>query len=376
MSFISIYTMKMRPCQYRDLNSRQTFFRFTTFRLVLFMGLCGICVFASIWGLRFFYFFAGEGSTYVYRNGNLAVHFLDVGHGDCTIVQLPDDKVAVIDGGNDDGEYSYYPRVKKYLDQRIKPQNKHIDYLINTHPHSDHLGGLVRIAQDYRVGTVYIADVPYPDKAMEAFARAGSIEIFTDDTIIGNDIFEIRFYATAGGEEDANEASPIIIIRYASQAFIITGDAGFPTEKAFFECSIVQQIYGQKGEYFAALTTYLKVGHHGSRYSTGNPDLDFNFLDFIKPDIAIISAGTASQILYNHPHPDTLARLAAHSCSVYLTRDDGNIVFQCAGDTVQTYFAFDHPPDLSFIWLVVFVSLIFCFVNFERCCKKSIVNVR
>lgn len=293
---------------------------------------------------------------------------MDVGHGDCTIVQLPDGKVAVIDGGSDggfddwfSGEYSYYPRVKKYLDERIKPKNKHIDYLINTHPHSDHLGGLVRIAQDYTVGTVYIADVPYPTQATEAFQRAGSIETFTDNTIIGNDFFEIRFHASVGGHINVNEASPIIIIRYASQAFIITGDAGFPTEKAFFECPIIQQIYGNKGEYFAALTTILKVGHHGSRYSTG-----VNFLDFIKPDIAIISVAAWSQTAYNHPHPETLSRLASHEVQLYLTRDDGNIAFRCDGDTTKLYLAFDHPPDLSYIWLVAYVALIFCFVNFEK----------
>ena len=360
----------------KNLNSCQTFLRFNVFRMVLFMGLCGIFVFASVFGLKIFYFYFGENNTFIYKNGNLAVHFLDVGHGDCTIVQLPDGKIAVIDGGSDggfedwfSGEYSYYPRIKNYLDRRIKPRNRHIDYLISTHPHRDHLGGLVRIAQDYSIGVVYIADVPYPTDAIEAFSRS-KVEIFSDETIIENDLYEIRFHASRGGEINVNESSPIIIIRYASQAFIITGDAGFPTEDIFRECLIVQQIYGKTGEYFASLTTYLQVGHHGSRFST-----DEKFLDFIKPDIAIISVGTASQILYNHPHPEALARLAKHNTQTYLTRIEGNIVFRCDGDIVKIYFAFDNPPDLSLIWVAAFISLIFCFFNYNNLRRRPAQNM-
>jgi len=314
------------------------FLVFSPFRIILFCGLCGVLVFVGVMGQSLWWFYFGEGNTYVYRKGNLAVHFVDVGHGDCTVVQLPDGKVAVIDGGH---EY-YYPRVKRYIRERIKPKNNRIDYVINTHPHDDHLAGLLLLMEDFRVGKFF------------------DHENITEGMVIGNNSYRIQFHAAKIREVDniddqyVNEYSPIITIEYASQVFIITGDAGHETERVFIESAAAQEIFDANR--VDELTVYLQVGHHGSRSSTGIP-----FLNFVNPDVAIISLG----FLYNHPHAEVIRNIKDRDAQILMTRDAGNIVFRCDGDRIKVFFSFDNPADLVYVWIVIFFALLFlCFNNY------------
>jgi beta-lactamase superfamily II metal-dependent hydrolase len=291
-------------------------------------------------GQTLFYFYFGSGNTFVYDRGNLAVHFVDVGHGDCTIIQLPDGKIAIIDGGS---EY-YWLRVDKYIKERIKPKKRKIDYVINTHPDSDHLDGLKHIKSEYNVGEFidYTNFAEYYEKIITPQYR-----------------IKITAYKEFDDEEHEyadNDLSPIITVEYAKQVFIITGDAGFETEKEFISSTHAFEIFGEGRA--DLVTTYLKVGHHGSKNSTCT-----DFLDFIKPDKAVISVGT----LYNLPSTETLNLLNEYQIETYITRDDGNIVFLCKGNDVKMFFAFDNPPNMVGIYVVIFMIIIaLCFINFKK----------
>jgi competence protein ComEC len=342
------------------------FFTVTRARAACFAAVCVILFSGFLYGQTIYYSLFGEGNTFVYKSGNLAVHFLDVGHGDCAILQLPDGKTAVIDGGDE----LYYPRIKTYIRERIKPRDNKIDYLISTHPHSDHLGGLVQIAKNFKVGTVFRSYDTYPKDALSAFSRANEVKIIADaDTVENLESafgYRLRFQACAVRESEVDETSQIITLEYGDQVFVFTGDAGFETETKFIgDASAEDSVFGT-GEKSAALCVYLKVGHHGSKNSTS-----MQFLDFIKPDYAVISCGTLSQKLYNQPNPETMLRIENSGARAILTRELGNIVIRCNGNSVKIFFAFDNPANLLWLYLVVFLgSAVLCFVN-----KKTFKNL-
>jgi len=299
-------------------------------------------------GQRLFYFYFGSGNAYVYNKGNLAVHFVDVGHGDCTIIQLPDGKVAVIDGGS---EY-YWNRINKYIRTRIKPSKGKIDYVFNTHPDHDHTDGLVHIQNEYHVGEY----IDYKN--------------FADHTNIIEPQYRIKitsyhdYVKGAPLPTDKNILSPIITLEYSAQVFVITGDAFGITEREFITTDTAKEIWGDKEDpdrRANQIKTYLKVSHHGSQ-TAGNTSTDF--LDFIKPSVAVISVGT----LYNLPDPLVVKRLREdYGIKTYITRDNGNIAIRCNGDNIKVFLAFNNPPDLTGIWVTIFAATVaLCFINYKK----------
>ena len=307
-------------------------------------------------GQTLWYFYFGSGNAFVYNKGNLAVHFVDVGHGDCTIIQLPDGKIAIIDAGQ--GEY-YHGRVNRYIRTRIKPKRNYIDYLINTHPHDDHLSGLLRITENYKYGQ-FLGTTEIPELAADP-----KFKIVPDGYEILGTNYRIKFHAiddtksfTDNYGDNVNEYSPIITLEYGAQVFVITGDAGHYAERIFMEPgSTAAEIFGEANTLnrrAERLTTYLQVGHHGSRSSTGNP-----FLEFLNPKYAIIPSGEYSKKQYGHPHPEVTNNLNSYrdgQITTYNTRLDGHIVVRVDGNRVKFFFAFDNPPDLTFIWVFLILS--------------------
>jgi beta-lactamase superfamily II metal-dependent hydrolase len=168
--------------------------------------------------------------------------------------------------------------------------------------------------------------------------------------------YRIQVFKGSSNSSDKNEASLIVTIEYASQVFVITGDAGYMAELDFITSPSASAIFGDGRA--DMLTTYLKVGHHGSQTSTST-----FLLDFIKPKVAIVSVGT----LYNLPSSITMGILDAYDVETYLTRDSSHIVVRCDGNDIKMFFAFDNPPDLTAIWGVVFVAVIvLCFIDLKK----------
>lgn len=266
-----------------------------------------------------------EGYVYrgsVTRHGELLeqemkVHYLDVGQGDSTLIELPNDEVVLIDAGiKSQGE----TKVANYLDDL---GIQHIDYLIGTHPHNDHIGGMTHIVQNYSIGKIYMPKISHTTNAyrnlLEAIAAKG---YQISNPMLGSYIVKeknltMNILAPDPNitSSNLNEHSIANRLVYGGTSFIFTGDA----EKISEETMVASGL--------DLSADVLKVGHHGGNTSSLHP-----FLEKVGAQYAVVSAGLNNQ--YNHPHPDVLSRLAHHGMTVYRTDQDGTVIASSNGQTI------------------------------------------
>jgi len=244
----------------------------------------------------------------------LSVHFIDVGQGDSIFIELPGGQCMLIDSG----EKQYSETVKSYI-STLKYEK--IDYLVATHPHSDHIGSMSEIVDAFDIDTVYMPKVSHNTKTYENLllsiknkglrvttAKAGVSVRLTDD-------LDFEIVAPVGEtHSDLNNWSVVLRLVYGNTAFLFTGDA-----EAASESKITANISAD----------VLKVGHHGSYTSTSA-----DFLKNVAPNHAVISCGKDND--YGHPHKETLEKLTNAGVAVYRTDLSGSIIFTSDGITVST----------------------------------------
>lgn len=246
----------------------------------------------------------------------LKVHFLDVGQADAILIQLPDQQTMLIDAGNnDDGS-----AVVSYLQQR--GINK-INYLVGTHPHEDHIGGLDEVINTLEIGQVYLPKVIHNTKTFEDVLlalRSKGLKVnpaHAGVTLLKQDNLKVNLLSPAGTEyKEINDWSVVIRVQYGDKAFLLTGDAEIQAEEEMLAAGLELQ------------ANILKVGHHGSRSSTTSA-----FLAAVAPEYAVISVGRDND--YGHPHAETLARLAQMGVQVYRTDVEGTLVFTTDGQKIS-----------------------------------------
>lgn len=286
-------------------------------------------------------------------DSGLRVHFIDVGQGDAIYIEFPNGKDMLIDGGSTtstknnkvfiDGTpiqgknaeiVSEY--VAKYND------DEDIDYLMITHPDSDHYNYLSAVFERYQVNNVYL---PYAqiDDYSSTLATSEQVEMFEGGKVIktlgyknivktafdepdceinctvGN--FEINIeenisfkvysfdkeeYSLYNVKSNNNELSPICLLEYANRRVVLTGDAEFKSEQDYLKDSPTLDC------------DVLKAGHHGSSTSSSE-----QFLDDITCEYVIISAGITN---YGHPHEETLNKYKARNMQYFCTITYGTIV--------------------------------------------------
>jgi competence protein ComEC len=337
------------------------FLVFSWVRATVCVTGAGVLILCAVFAQPLYYRVFGYGNTFVY-DGRGAVHFVDVGHGDCTILQLPDGKTAIIDGG--EAKY-YYKTLGNYIDKRLG-RHAYFDYVINTHPHSDHLSGLTWLMQNYRYG-VFVDYKNFDEYAI--IAGAGycmQIHAIARGIAVGTDADE---------DQSVNEISPIITVEMRNVVFVITGDAGFSTELQFYQDSeTARQVFGGRvvGKTWNGVAwsgagntdgraVYLQIGHHGSQHSTSTP-----FLEFIRPNYAVIPM--SAQNTYGHPHKTVTDKLDYIGATTYRTSDVGNIVVaqNIASVDMLHYFGFDNPPNLTALWIIaIILFIVLCFVEYH-----------
>ena len=255
----------------------------------------------------------------------LEIQYIDVGQGDSQLIFLPNGETMLIDGGD--------TFCSDTICQYLKNENvEKIDFLVATHPHADHIGGLDDVLNEISVETLImpkVADSDIPTtKTYEYFLDSvinNGCEVVRakpDISLIEDE--EIDLYAKCLGPQkddysDLNNYSAVILIEYKSHSFLFMGDALFESENELLN----------QGEDISA--DILKIGHHGSHSSTGD-----EFLEEVNPQYAIVSAGVGNR--YGHPHDETMEKLEENGIEIYRTDRDGTIVAKSDGTeiTIET----------------------------------------
>lgn len=246
----------------------------------------------------------------------LAVHFLDVGQGDSIFIELPNDQTMLIDAG----ENYHGEGIINYIK---KAGHSKIDYLVATHPHSDHIGSLPYIVRNYEIGTVYMPKVSATSKLYESLLKSVKSKKLSVKNgkagvnIVKIDDLSVDIIAPSKiDESNLNNCSIVIMLKFGNNSFLLTGDAEtgeMKTVKADLNAQV------------------LKAGHHGSKNSTTK-----SLLKKINPEITIISCGKNNE--YGHPDKEVLTLLKNIKSSVYRTDKDKTIVIVSDGKnlTVST----------------------------------------
>ena len=260
-----------------------------------------------------------DGAGVIKDGSYFEVHYIDVGQADCELI-ICDGEAMLIDGGN----VADSDLVVSYLDDMDVSE---IEYMLCTHAHEDHVGGLPGPLSTLRVNNVYApkaeADTKcYMDFKDKARASGGIVNPENGDMVeLGS--ADVVFYVPDVGDDDLNNTSIMCRITYGGTSFLFTGDA---------EAEAEQSIMSSGAELEADV---LKVAHHGSSSSTSD-----QFLDAVDPEYAVISCGKDNS--YGHPHDETLKRLHDKDVMIYRTDMNGHIVAESDGNEIV--FASEKSP--------------------------------
>lgn len=242
------------------------------------------------------------------------VVFLSVGQGDAILISQGMNQI-VIDGGRDGR------RLLSRLGRHVPFYDRTIETLIPTHPDADHIGGLSALLERYRVKTVLdtgartdtkSAFLFYRDLEKEDSAPLPALRGTTATLPGGGKLSVLYPYAPLPADvPETNEGSVVVRFEYGETSFLLVGD--LPDEEQFIPDLEAAEV--------------LKVGHHGSRYSTSDA-----LLDLVRPSAAILSVGENS---YGHPHPEVLTRLQTHGVTISRTDTEGDVVYRCRENRCQ-----------------------------------------
>lgn len=245
------------------------------------------------------------------------IHFFDVGQGDAIYVRTAENHDILIDGGPDDTVLSKLGEAMPFYDREI-------DIVIVSHPHADHISGLISVLQNYKVKNVYLSGAShttyeYLELLRQLAKRPETRKVKVDHPItlqLGDetalsflypdfDVADIN--APQFTNSNLNNTSLVVKMTRKGRSVLFTGD---------IEKDAEEYMLSKKMDVSADV---LKVAHQGSRTSSAEP-----FLRAVHPRFAVISVG---KNVYEHPHPDTLDRLRFLNIKLLRTDEEGDIVF-------------------------------------------------
>lgn len=243
----------------------------------------------------------------------LVAHFIDVGQGDANFIELPNGDTMLIDAG----ESYESDTVIDYIENLGYTD---IDYVIGTHPHTDHIGGLADVINTFNVTSIYMPKAvstsktyenlleTIKDKGLSIHTGKAGVEVLSEDNL------SIEMLApNAEKYSSMNNYSIVLKITYGNISFLYTGDA-----EALSEKEITADVEAD----------VLKVGHHGSDTSSSD-----DFLARVNPSYAIISVGANNS--YNHPSSSTIEKLEKYTNNIYRTDLNGSIIVKSDGINIE-----------------------------------------
>lgn len=248
---------------------------------------------------------------------------LEVGQGDAILIQTADQQDILIDGGPDDG-------VVDQLGQALPAGDRDIELMVLTHPHADHVNGLLAVTERFTVHRVLATGLPYEQQAYKIwqamlneknipinYARSGQ------RYIVGSAIFDVLWPAldltkknivgdNAAEGGGINDSSIVLKLLCGGSTAMLMGDASSDIEERILDSGVDVQ------------ASLLKAGHHGSRFSS-----NARFLKAVQATWAVISVGAGNS--YKHPHPTALLRLQQAGLHILRTDEQGDGQLQTDG---------------------------------------------
>ena len=256
----------------------------------------------------------GTSTVMVLRDGEIMVSFIDVGQGDAILVRSRDNAVLI-----DGGEHSQRNVVLNYLrDAGVRS----LCYVVATHPHSDHIGGLVTVLGRVNVGYVVMPDITHDTNTFERFLSvidSNNIAVIFPEPgdVLQAGLINLTVIAPPNPHPGTNLNNASIVLRlvHGQNAFLFTGDGEQELENWMVNSGM------------DISANVLNVGHHGSRTSTTE-----YFLAAVNPQAAIISLGYNNR--YGHPHREVVDRLNSHNVRIYRTDQLGTIRMITDGERI------------------------------------------
>ena len=252
-----------------------------------------------------------KNSFSTFSGDTLRVNYIDVGQGDSIFIQLPNKETMLIDAG----EAYEVDKVINYLNNL---GIKKIDYIVGTHPHTDHIGGLEEVINTFEVGAIYMPKASSNSKTFEDLLTTinnKALKVKTAKSgvvVLDKDNLKLEFIAPySDSYSELNNYSAVLKLTYLENVFLFMGDA-----EKLSEDEITTDVDAD----------VIKVGHHGSDSSSG-----IDFVRKVSPEYAIIMVGEGNS--YNHPYQSIIDRYTSVGAKVFRTDLDGNII--CDSDGVD-----------------------------------------
>ena len=243
----------------------------------------------------------------------LKVHVIDVGQADSIFIELPNQETMLIDAGNNSDDDIVVDYIKNLKYDKI-------DYVIGTHPHEDHIGGLDTVINTFNIQNIYMPKVQHDTKTFKDVLLAvqnKNLKIKTAKAgvnIINSNELKIDIIAPVNSDYDSlNNYSAVVKITYKDRSFLFMGDAEKLSEE-----EITANVKAD----------VIKIGHHGSKSSTSN-----KFLSKVSPSFAFITVGKDND--YGHPHDEVINLLNKSSIKVYRTDISGTIIIKSDGYNID-----------------------------------------
>ena len=256
------------------------------------------------------------------EEGELRLHFLDMGQADCTLIEFPSGKLVAVDAGT--GGWECENKLVRYL----KGLRFDALTLVSTHADGDHAGGFPVLLERFGAECVYLPLLPSSGGAYRRFAQAAErsgaeLKTLTRYSVIsdGSGAYAVCLSPYSTGETDENDASTVLYLSYGGVNTLLCGDISSAREERLLaDLSLDEHIF-DSGEYTVNLraTHILKAAHHGSASASST-----KWLNTLGAETAILSCGRGNY--YSHPAEEAVARLSESGAELYRTDELGDLI--------------------------------------------------